>query len=430
MCEWKRPGIRAIAAALLIGLISLFTQGLYAQFRVEAQFRNRFEFRDGYKKLSEKGSEPAAFISQRTRISFGFESERLKLRFTPQDVRVWGDEKASSATGVYGDSASLDLFEAFVQIKIGDNGWLSVGRQPLVYDGQRLLAARNWNQNGLSYDAVVYKWKSQAWEFHAGNSWNSTGENASDNFYNPSRIKSLNFLWAKHQVTSQWSLSLSHIASGVTPSANSNKLWFRQTSGVYTTYVGERVQTTGNLYYQFGKNTSRNRVNAWLFDADIAYKAESMTPGIGVSYLSGNHTLNGNTDRLFDVLYGARHRVFGDMDYFSNFGPHTKQGGLAELYVYLDFRLGNNTRLKNTGHYFRLAQNNESTPNKKNLGYENDLVLKHNFQDWGSLECGYAFFLPTRSLKSIQNVPETKHSQFFYLQLTLSPVLFRSNESR
>jgi len=422
--------MKRAAAVLLIGVLSGLAPMAYAQFRVEAQLRNRFEFRDGYKKLSEKGAEPAAFISQRTRISLGFDSEHLKLRFTPQDVRVWGDEKAGSATGVFGDSAALDLFEAYAQIKIGENGWLSVGRQQLVYDSQRLFAARNWNQNGISYDAVVYKWKSNKAEIHAGNSWNSTGENGSDNYYSPTRIKSLNFLWAKQQITDQWNLSFLHIASGVTASANSNRLRFRQTTGVFTSYTGPKWQTTGNLYYQYGKNANQNRVDAWLFDIDLSYKTRGVTPGAGVSYLSGNHTQHANTDRLFDVLYGARHRVFGDMDYFTNFGSHTKQGGLAELYLYADFRLSNNTRLKNTGHYFRLAQTNESTPDKKSLGYENDLVLKHNFSDWGALECGYAFFLPTSSLKSMQNVVDTKYSQFFYLQLTVSPVLFRSDATK
>ncbi|HDR52737.1 MAG TPA: hypothetical protein ENN90_14155, partial [Mariniphaga anaerophila] len=165
--------------------VCLISKSGFAQFSVDAQYRNRFELRDGYKKLAAEGANPAAFISQRTRVSFSFENENLKLKFTPQDVRVWGDEQLSSTTGVFGDYASLDLFEAFVQIKTGQNGWLSVGRQQLVYDNQRILATRNWNQNGIAYDAVVFKWKSDNWEFHAGSSWNSAGEISENNFYAP-----------------------------------------------------------------------------------------------------------------------------------------------------------------------------------------------------------------------------------------------------
>jgi hypothetical protein len=398
----------------------------FAQFSVDAQYRNRFEVRDGYKKLAAEETTPAVFISQRTRISFGFENENLKLRFTPQDVRVWGDEQLSSSTGVFGDYASLDLFEATVELKTSEKSWLSVGRQQLVYDNQRILAARNWNQNGIAYDAVVYKWNSEDWDLHAGSSWNSTGENATDNLYDPKRIKSLNFVWVNHRFSKDWELSFSHVASGVTKSETENKLYFRQTSGVYSTYKQDGLSILGNVYYQFGKNNTGQDVNAWLADADISYKAGKITPGVGISYLSGNKHTTGGTDHLFDVLYGGRHRFFGGIDYFSNFASHTKQGGLADYYFYLDFKLSPKTSLKNTGHYFALAETNENTPSDKKLGYENDIVLKHKFSDWGALETGYSFFLPTTSLKTIQNVPDTKFSQFLYLQLTVTPVLFKN----
>jgi hypothetical protein len=397
-----------------------------AQFSVDAQHRNRFELRDGYKKLAAEGTTPAAFISQRTRLSFSYEKERLKLKFTPQDVRVWGDEQLSSSTGVFGDYASLDLFEAFVQIKTSEKSWLSVGRQQLVYDNQRILAARNWNQNGIAYDAVVYKWNAENWEVHAGSSWNSTGENATDNLYDPNRIKSLNFIWAKHRISEAWEFSLSHVASGVTKSETENKLYFRQTSGVYSNYKKSGLTILGNFYYQFGKNNTGKNVGTWLGDADISYKTGKLTPGIGVSYLSGNSPVNGQTDHLFDVLYGGRHRFFGGIDYFSSFSSHTKQGGLADYYFYVDLKLTAKTSLKNTGHYFCLAQTNENTPADKKLGYENDIVVKNKFSNWGALECGYSFFLPANSLKAIQNVPDTKFSQFLYLQLTVTPVLFKN----
>lgn len=423
----KKLNSPATSVYLSTFLLSWFLpHNCFAQFAIDAQYRNRFELREGYKKLAAEGVNAAVFISQRTRISFSFENEQLKLKFTPQDVRVWGDEQLSSSTGVFGDYASLDLFEAFIQIKTGQEGWLSVGRQQLVYDNQRILAARNWNQNGIAYDAVVYKWKSDNWEFHTGSSWNSTGENTSDNFYDPARIKSLSFVWAKHNLSDNWDFSISHVASGVTRTETENKLYFRQTSGFYTKYKANGINISGNLYYQFGKNNTGKSVSAWLADAVISYKTTKSVSGIGISYLSGNKDTNAETDHLFDVLYGARHRFFGEIDYFSSFNSHTKQGGLADYYLYFELKLTDQTSLKNTGHYFRLAQTNENTPANKNLGYENDLVLKCKFSDWGVLEGGYLFFLPTTSLKTIQNVPETKFSQFFYLQLTVTPILFRN----
>lgn len=411
-----------------IFLCLIFSNSSFGQLSIDAEYRNRFEFRDGYKSLPEAGSHPAAFISQRTRLSFSYETEQLRLKFTPQDVRVWGDEQSSGSTAVYGDDASLEMFEGFAELKIKNKNWLSVGRQQLIYDNQRLFAARNWNQRGIAYDAVVYKINLTNWKIHIAGSWNSTGENLSDNFYNPARIKSLNFVWANHKLSENWNISFLHVASGVTRSETKNKLYFRQTSGFYTTYGKRGLCFSGNVYYQYGKSVVGKTVSAVLIDADVSYQNQTFTPGLGLSYLSGNKkTGDGQEmDHLFDVFYGARHRFFGGIDYFSNFSTNTKQGGLADFYIYFDLKLSGKTSLKNTGHYFQLAQTNENTPDSKNLGYENDLVFKHKFSDWCALECGYMFMLPSSNLKAMQEISESKFAQFAYLQLTVTPILFKN----
>jgi len=416
-----------------ITLIALFMAGstVQAQFSIDAQFRNRFEVRDGYQKLAADGVAPAVFISQRTRVTFSYKTEDLRLKFTPQDVRVWGDEELTSSTGVFGNEASLDLFEGFAEIRTGQSGWLSIGRQQLVYDNERLLAARNWNQTGIAYDAVVYKLAPEGWNIHLGSSWNSTGENSAENLYDPDRLKSLNFLWVKHTLAEGWDLSLSHIASGVTESETANTLRFKQTTGVYTTYTSSNWNLWANAYYQFGKNRADHKVSASLIDAEVSRKTGKLTSAAGIGYLSGNSKTGAEqtTDHLFDILYGARHRVYGSIDYFRSPNSSTKQGGLIDYYLFLNYKFSGKTSLRNTGHYFRLAKTNPDTPGDKKLGYENDILLKHQFYGWGALEAGYSFFLPTNSLKTIQGVEDHKFSQFLYLQLTITPSLFNSAKS-
>ena len=172
-----------------------FFSGALAQLKIDAQYRNRFEIRDGYRELSTSNTTPAVIISQRFRLSLNYQTEFLKFRFTPQDVRIWGDEQLTSATGVYGDQASLDLFEGYVELKTGNCVWLSIGRQQLVYDNQRLLAARNWNQLGISYDAVLAKIAMNEWNLHVAGSWNTLSDILAENTYPVNRIKSLNFIW-------------------------------------------------------------------------------------------------------------------------------------------------------------------------------------------------------------------------------------------
>lgn len=416
---------RLIPIFLTTGLL-LFAPMGYAQFSIDAQLRNRFEIRDGYQKLTEKGSNPTFLISQRTRLSFLYENKFLRLKLTPQDVRIWGDQTTQSSTGP-GDNPSLDLLEAYAEIKLGNNGWVSAGRQQLVYDSKRLLGDRNWNQNSIAYDALVFKIQVKGWNLHAGASWNTLKEILSENPYPSARIKSLNYLWLSRKFSDQLKLSLLHISSGMTLTDTTNPMNFRHTTGLYTEYKFRNISAWGNVYYQYGKNQKGNNVSAFLIDADASYKLGRFTPGLGLGYLSGNRKSigSGDTDNLFDPLYGNRHRFFGSIDYFRSYAADTKKGGLSDIYLWLEYSFSKKVSLRNTTHYFALAHTNPGTSKEKELGIENDLLLKFKFSDWGDLESGYCFFQPTESLKTIQVLPDGKFSQFFYLQLTLTPNLFK-----
>ncbi len=417
---------RLIKIFLPLSFALAFTPRLYAQLRIDAQLRTRFELRNGYQRLVAKGEDPAALVSQRTRLTFSYETNNLKVKLTPQDVRLWGGDKNVNSTGIT-TNTELGLFEGYAEVKLGGVGWMSVGRQQLVYDSRHLLGNRNWNQNGISYDALLFKLALSGWNLHVAGSWNTLNESLSNNYYPDSRIKSYNFVWINHKFQNDFNLSLLHIASGVTETDSTSALHFKQTTGFYAQYPGENMKFWVNAYYQYGRNKLGNRVSAFLMDADMRYSFSRLTPGIGLSYLSGNsHVGVGQTtDHLFDVLYGNRHTFFGFMDYFRNFEADTRQGGLVDYYLYLDFRFSKTVSLSNTGHYFMLAQSNSATPGNRKLGYENDLVFTYRFADWGGLECGYLFMLPTQSLKEIQNVPDGKYSQFLYLQLTITPVLYK-----
>jgi hypothetical protein len=413
-------------ALISLSILTSLTVSTNAQLSITAEQRNRFELRDGYQQLTPEGSDPAFLIWQRTRISFLFETEYLRLRLTPQDVRLWGDESLRSSSGVFGDDASLELFEGYAELKAGRLGWLSIGRQQLNYDNQRLLASRNWNNNGLSYDALLLKLDIYNWKVHLGSTWNTISEASSGNLYPANRIKTLSFLWLNHTFKNQLSLSLLHIASGATLADTLSNLNFMQTTGFYSDYRKNDLKVWAETYYQYGKDQPGNVVNAFLAAAEVSYKSGNFTPGAGMCYLSGNsRTETSQSDNnLFNILYGARHRFYGFMDYFRNFPSHTGQGGLEDYYIYLGYKITKSVNVQNIGHYFRLAQTNPSTPNDKYLGFENDLVLKYKFSDWGALESGYLFILPSGSLKTLQHIPDNKFPQFFYVQLTLTPTLF------
>ncbi|HYX09323.1 MAG TPA: hypothetical protein VE912_21490, partial [Bacteroidales bacterium] len=90
------------ALSFMLVLLSVCLN-LHAQFTIQSEFRNRFELRNGYREIVPVGSTPSGLIWQRTRLSFGYETENFKLKFTPQDVRLWGDESQKTSTGIFGD---------------------------------------------------------------------------------------------------------------------------------------------------------------------------------------------------------------------------------------------------------------------------------------------------------------------------------------
>jgi len=412
-----------MAGVVMLLLCSLNSR---SQFTLDAQLRPRFTISNGYQHLIPDTVNPAFAISQRTRLSVGYENKYLKIKITPQDVRVWGSEQLVTSTGVFGNPASFDLFEGYLEIRTGTWGWISVGRQQLVYDSERLLAARNWNQTGIAYDAVVAKMGWGDWNLHLGGSWNSLGDAAYDNHYPSDRIKSLDFAWLNWNISNGIRTSLMHVATAVTRSDSTLPLYWKQTSGLYVEAKWKSLKCWADGYYQYGSNSQGLPVSSFLFDVNMEYAIKFFTPGLGISYLSGNKQTGGDltSDHLFDVIYGARHKYFGYMDYFRNFPKDTKQGGLVDYFLSFKFNPLKRLTILNMVHYFQLAQLNPSTPSSRNLAFENDLVITYRFKPWGTLETGYLILLPTPGFRTMQGVEENALAQFFYLQLTISPNLF------
>ncbi len=75
---------------LFIGCILMGLQGT-AQFTLTREIRPRSEYRHGFQTLMGPDENAAFFISQRSRLNFGFQSSEIQLFISLQDVRVWGE---------------------------------------------------------------------------------------------------------------------------------------------------------------------------------------------------------------------------------------------------------------------------------------------------------------------------------------------------
>ncbi|MEE4198979.1 MAG: alginate export family protein [Bacteroidales bacterium] len=397
-----------------------------AQFIVDAHLRPRSEVRHGYKALPDRNDKTACFISQRSRLSLALDREKYQMGFSIQDVRVWGDEELYSSTGIKGNNSSLDLFQAWLWLKLGSNCFLQIGRQQWSYDDQRLLSERNWGQHGLAYDGVLFGYKTSGFQLDLGLSLNNDDENLFGNEYTPDKMKFLDFIYLKHKFTGKSYLSFLGVLSGYQKEENSETVYVTATFGPYLTIEKNNLLYKGNFFYQLGTNPAGENVNACMFSFDIDTKIiSSFYAGGGLDWLSGENECKG--DNSFDILYGARHRFYGEMDYFSNLYQSTMDLGLRDLYAKCRYQISPKHSVTLFYHFFSL-QNEVELPGTsgltKNLGDEIDLTYRYKALIPLDLRIGFSMFFPTETMKYLQHVDGGELSYFSYIQLTFTPELF------
>ncbi len=334
----------------------------------------------------------------------------------------------------------------------------------LSYDDERLLARRNWNQMAITYDAFLYKFSKNELNLHVGLSINNKKENVFGGDYNlyteiiyldtvtntlltervsiSSRIQSLNFLYLSKALNENTLLSFIAMATGFQKPESEGTIYIKGTYGLFFKYSLQKFGMRTSLYYQNGKNKIGQDASAHMFNLCGNYKTGPFSFKVGLDYLSGQDALSQNNaykakDHFFDVFYGARHKYYGLMDYFSNMRIATSSGGLADLYGGLGYQCPDKFDLAVDYHFFRL-QNRVADPTagtdsnislKKDLASEIDLVLEVALMKGVKLSGGFSFLLPTESLEKIQGL-EPDGSQFAYwgwFMLTAKPVLFSNS---
>jgi len=421
---------------ILTFIICSLTNLSFAQLKIDTEIRPRLEYRTGYSKLSSGNSRPAIFISQRSRLSLFYQHTNFNYGFAIQDVRIWGDEQLFSSTGVFGDDASLDVQQAWIEILLLKHSSIKIGRQVFKYDDERLLATRNWNQHANTYDAFLYSFKRNGLQIHAALSLNNEYDNSFKNEYSAGKMKTLNFLYMQKELPLHVKLSLITIAHGYTANDTSEVIYLRGTYGSYVEYTNNNTNAAWVAYYQNGRNQKGKDVSAYLFSIDAKQSIKPFAFGLGMVYISGQDSTNKNanyqkTDHLFDILYGARHRYYGLMDYFNNLAKSTKNGGLIDLYGTLAFNYGKDNSLKLDVHRFWLQNKVEDPVNERRaldklLATELDFSFKQIFFTVFRIDAGYSVLLPENSLEIIQDLQKnkSKRSHWLWCMLTFTYTLF------
>ena len=306
-----------IACFAITMLMALNT---YAQkFDLSAELRPRYENKHGFGTLLNTDDDGANFVSQRTRLNFGFQNPKMRLKVVFQNIRVWGDVSTLAS-----DDNATALHEAWAEALISDKIILKLGRQEIAYDDHRIFGNVGWAQQARSHDAFMFKYTPNSnHKIDVGIALNADSQSGIDNLYsNAAGYKTFQYAWY-HGDFNKFGLSFLALNTGIEYLENegmsdeSQTIDYMQTVGPRLTYSSEKFNANAATYFQMGKSLDTD-VSASYFSGNIGYNITSnFNIGIGVEYLSGKDMDDSNADiKSFSPLFGTNHKFNGWMDYF------------------------------------------------------------------------------------------------------------------
>ncbi|QTE21410.1 alginate export family protein [Polaribacter cellanae] len=392
----------------------------HAQFKIDAEIRPRFEYRHGFSDLIPDNADPAAFISQRTRLNTSYLTNNLNFYISLQDVRVWGDVPQLNIS----DDSGLTVHQAFAEFLLNPDISVKLGRQEVSYDDQRIFGSVNWAQQARSHDMVLFKYRKNAFKLDVGMALNQDKEaNTGTILTTPKTYKAMQFAWL-HKDWTNFSGSLLFLNNG---KQFKNQTKYSQTIGTHLIYKETKFAANANLYYQFGKDASLadNDLNAYLLGLEGSYKVTNNTLlALGIELQSGNENgapSNGK-NKAFSPFYGTNHKFNGFMDYFY-VGNHANNVGLLDIYAKANFKLNAKSSLTAFVHQFSAAEDINNTVSK-NLGTELDLVYGYNLSKDIKINAGYSQMFASKGMEVLKGNSDGNTNNWGWLMVTIKPTLF------
>ncbi|AOW20353.1 alginate export family protein [Urechidicola croceus] len=393
-----------IFAVLAFASISSF-----AQFSLEGELRPRTEYRHGFGNLIPDDTDAGFGISTRARLKFGYKTEGYNLFVSLQDVMVWGENRQILP---FDQNNSFAVFQAWADVKLGENWSTKLGRQVIAYDDQRIFGGLDWAQQGRNHDAALIKYSKDKFKLDVGLAFNQdysnpTGFISQGTAYNTTGFfsyKTMQYLYMKKSWESfTGSLLLLNNGfqkfDGDVADGTSNL----QTIGSHLNYKKGKLGLAGNVFLQAGKRQGEVDVKgAYLASLDMTYKtSDKVTLGLGAEIISGNDADAGETSAFFP-LYGTNHKFNGFMDYFY-VGNHANSVGLFDVHASANFKLGDKSGL--LVKVLNFSGEQELDSGEKSLGTELDLVFSTKLKG-AALKIGYSQMFATDGMYELKGITE------------------------
>lgn len=387
-----------------------------------AELRPRVLLDAGYRKPRLVNEPVLVYASQRTRLSALFHQPNTEVYVVFQDVRFWGNDTDYSRSGSFGNRQSISLHQGWVKYWLSKDLTLKAGRQLFVFDDQRLLSSRNWNDTQVTYDALLLTMQKGRNSLDVAVSYNV--KNNSSLMFPSMCYKTFDFVRYGFK-GEQLNVSALSVLAGQTKSDSTSGLNYKLTWGVHSVYRRAATSIQLSAYYQHNLNRWQTRASAWCLASRVDQQlSESFNLGLGFDYLSGNETPATRIDRRFDILYGRRHSFYGHMDYFNTI----PDAGLQDLMLTASLKPSRSVSLFLDFHQFWLAKRISSITSiidkyDRNLGQEIDIKFQWQQHDNAILEVGCAYYLSSNTLKYIKGMANQaiRTPCYAYVMLTIKP---------
>jgi hypothetical protein len=412
---------------------SLSFSSIFGQTTLDAEFRPRIEFRQGFRKPLPDTINPGFITFQRTRLNADYRGKILNARISLQDARIWGNSDNKTNT------SKIEIYEAWFEYLITSGFSAQMGRQPLKYDDQRLFGVSNWSNTGTSHDVMVFKYNSSFIQAHSGFAFNNSKDTLFDMSYAytaKQNYKTMEYLWLSKPLYHGTTLSLIGVCEGFQNKTKYKVVYPRITIGGNLVYANDSSAWGASLtgYLQQGKDpgkaygTGFADLKAYFLAAKASYKIiQKLTIALGIDYYSGSATtIDGGKSNTFNRLYGTTHSFNGSMEYFSTLPTQ----GLIDYYGGISTKITPKLSVDLTGHLFYFDKDflYNSVKTEKNLGTEADLVINYTVSKEIAVQGGYSMYFnsgSTAKYYKMQGV-DVHRQQWAYLMLSIKPQLYKT----
>lgn len=414
---------------LIITLLFLTGNVMWAQFTLDGQFRPRTEYRHGFGNIIPDAADPGFAISTRARLNAKYSTEAYQFYLSIQDVLVWGENRQILPDD---QNDSFAVFEAWANINLGKGWSTKLGRQSIAYDDQRIFGGLDWAQQGRNHDAGLLKYKKDKFMLDIGLAFsqdfdNPTGFQSVGTAYNTSGFftyKTMQYVYAKQQ----WDkfsgsfLALNNGFQNFDTDGAADGISSLQTLGTHLGYKAGSFSANANIFLQTGERQNEVKVGgAYLLGLELGYKAsDKVALGIGTEVISGNKADTTDKTEAFFPLYGTNHKFNGFMDYFY-VGNHANSVGLFDIHASAKFSLGKQSSL--LVKVLNFSGEQELPSGEKSLGTEVDLVFAKKFKGYG-LAIGYSQMFAADGMYELKGITEdlaASSQNWAWVQLTIKP---------